>query len=92
MMSAFFLAVFLVKYRIEYLLAAPIIAALFAQYFALSLKPDSIAQRPEKLFQERPLIVMVTVTLTVLLLLTFVRIPVLDRLSSQWFIELSPVK
>ena len=92
MMSAFFLAVFLVKYRIEYLLVTPIIAALFAQYFALSLKPDFVAQRPEKLFQERPLMVTIAVTVIALVFLTFVRIPVLDGLSSQHFIELSPAR
>ena len=75
MMSAFFLAVFLVKYRIEYLLATPIIAALFGQYFALSLKHDSVAQRPEKLFREKRLIVTVAATVIILVFLTFVQIP-----------------
>jgi 4-hydroxybenzoate polyprenyltransferase len=92
MMSAFFLAVFLVKYRIEYLLATPMIAALFAQYFALSLKPDSVAQRPEKLFHEKPLMVTVTVTVIVLVFLTFVHVPALEGLSSQHFIELLPAR
>ncbi len=90
MMSAFFLAVFLVKYRIEYLLATPIIAALFGQYFALSLKQDSVAQRPEKLFREKRLIATVAATVIVLVFLTFVRIPAIEHLSSQHFIELSP--
>jgi len=90
MMSAFFLAVFLVKYRIEYLLATPIIAALFAQYFALSLKRDSVAQRPERLFHEKRLMATVITTLIMLVLLTFVQIPALERLTSQHFIELSP--
>jgi 4-hydroxybenzoate polyprenyltransferase len=90
MMSAFFLAVFLVKYRIEYLLATPIIAALFGQYFALSLKQDSVAQRPEKLFREKRLIVTVAATVIILVFLTFVHIPAIEQLSSQHFIELSP--
>lgn len=88
LMSAFFLAVFLVKYRIEYLIATPVIAGLFAQYFALSLRHDSVAQKPEKLFQEKRLMMNVAATVAVLVVLTFVNIPVLDQLSSQHFISL----
>ena len=57
--SGFFLAVFLIKYRIEYLLTVPVVIALFAQYLALSMEPGSSAQKPEKLFRENGLIVLV---------------------------------
>ena len=38
--SSFFLAVFLIKYRIEYLVTVPVVIALFAQYLALSMDRD----------------------------------------------------
>jgi 4-hydroxybenzoate polyprenyltransferase len=88
MLSAFFMAVFLIKYRIEYILAFPAFAALFAQYLALSLKRDSVAQKPEKLFREHYLMVTVAVTSGLLVALTFVDIPRLDVLTTQHFIEL----
>ena len=56
MLSAFFIAVFLIKYRVEYILAFPFIAALFAMYMWLALRQGSVAQRPERLFRSRRLL------------------------------------
>ena len=53
-MAAFFLAVFLIKYRIEYLLSLPIFTALFAVYLEVGLQPGSSAQAPEKLLLPPP--------------------------------------
>jgi hypothetical protein len=58
LLSTFFLAVFLIKYRVEYLEVLPAVIALFGYYLALSMKPGSSAQNPEKLFREPKLIVM----------------------------------
>ena len=41
--STFFLGIFAIKYRIEYLLTIPTVIALFAYYLALSMKPRSSA-------------------------------------------------
>ncbi len=87
MLAAFFIAVFLVKYRIEYVLAFPFIALLFALYLSLSLKPNSIAQRPEKLFRSRRLIASIAVTTLVLGILTFVNLPFLNVLSEPHFLK-----
>ena len=43
LMASFFLAVFLIKYRVEYLLTVPVIIGLFAHYLALLMKPESTA-------------------------------------------------
>ena len=87
-LAAFFLAVFLVKYRIEYLLSLPVFAALFAVYLRIGLKPDSTAQRPEKLFRERSLLAVVALLVATLALLTWIDIPALDRLSSPHYLRL----
>jgi hypothetical protein len=59
LVTSFFLAIFLIKYRVEYLLTVPVLIALFGHYLALSMGPASTAQRPEKLFKERALIALV---------------------------------
>src|SRR6202171_880190 len=81
--STFFLAVFLVKYRIEYLLTMPVLIALFGHYLALSMGPASTAQRPEKLFKERALIALVGVLAVTFLVATYVDIPALDLFAGQ---------
>jgi 4-hydroxybenzoate polyprenyltransferase len=88
LLSSFFIAVFLVKYRIEYVLALPAFAVLFAVYMALSLKRDSVAQRPEKLFREGMLMTTVGVTVALLIVLTFVPVPALEQFSMPHFVTL----
>ena len=66
--SSFFLAVFLIKYRVEYLLTVPVVIALFAKYLALSMEPGSSAQKPEKLFRESGLIALVALLAAIFVL------------------------
>ena len=88
-MAAFFLAVFLIKYRIEYLLAFPFLAALFALYLWLGLRKSSPTQTPEKLINSRALIVTVSLAAIALTVLTFVDIPILEELTRPHFIGIS---
>jgi 4-hydroxybenzoate polyprenyltransferase len=53
MCSAFFIGVFLIKYRVELLLSLPVFAFLFTWYFRIGMEKDSIAQYPERLFLKR---------------------------------------
>jgi 4-hydroxybenzoate polyprenyltransferase len=85
MLSSFFLAVFLVKYRIEFVLALPFIAMLFACYLWLSMLPHSIAQRPERMFRSRRLMSTLGLALTVLTALSFLDMPGLDQLTNRSF-------
>ncbi|HXP43565.1 MAG TPA: UbiA family prenyltransferase [Candidatus Acidoferrales bacterium] len=85
--AVFFLAIFLIKYRIEYLLTVPIIIALFAKYLALSMEAGSSAQKPEKLFRENGLMVLVALLAAVFLATTFINIPQLEVFTSQRYIE-----
>ena len=50
--SAFFLGIFLVKYRVEFLLSFPLFALLFAWYLAIGMRSHSPTQNPEKLYKE----------------------------------------
>ena len=58
--SAFFLGVFLVKYRIEFLLAMPFLAMLFTWYLKIGMRTDSVTQKPEHLYKERTFALYVT--------------------------------
>ncbi len=89
LLAAFFLAVFLIKYRVEYLLSLPVFAALFVSYFRIALKQESSAQAPEGLFREKTLVIVVVLLALTLTLLTWIDIPVLDRLTSPHYIEIS---
>lgn len=86
MLSSFFLAVFLLKYRIEYILLMPLIVVLFCQYLALSMQPGSSAQKPEKLFRERGLMIMVTILALSFLITTLIDIPSIESLTKQQYI------
>ena len=83
-----FIGIFLIKYRAEYILFLLLLGLLFAVYFGLSLKPDSIAQEPERLFQSKVLVTVSAITGLAFLVLTVVDIPVISALSEQQFIEL----
>jgi 4-hydroxybenzoate polyprenyltransferase len=87
MLSTFFLAVFLIKYRIEYLLMVPVIIALFGYYLVVATQPNSSAQNPERLFRERTLIELIAVLLGLFILATWVDIPALSVFSSQRYIN-----
>lgn len=71
------LALFIVKYRMEYMIALPFVVALFVYYFMLSYKEDSVVQKPEKLYKEKYLFILILLIMIVLLILTFVDIDVL---------------
>lgn len=90
MLSAFFLAVFLIKYRQEYIFALPFIAILFASYFWLATLKGSVAARPERLFRSRRLMLASLVVAVALVVLTFVDMPFLDYLSTPSFIYVRP--
>ncbi len=77
-LAVFFCGVFLIKYRIELLLIIPAICGLFCYYLSICYKPDSAAQKPEKLFREKGLMLYVVVLCILFLALYYIRIPGLD--------------
>jgi len=76
--SAFFLGIFLIKYRIEFLLTFPLFALLFAWYLAISLRKRSVVQTPEKLYREKRFLVFVALLVLAVALLFFIDIPALQ--------------
>ena len=88
LLSSFFLAIFLVKYRIEYLLTVPVIIALFTRYLVLSMLTSSLSRNPENLFHERGLVVLVALLAAVFALMTLIDVPALEAFTDQRFIAL----
>ncbi len=88
MLSSFFLAIFLIKYRVEYILVMPWVTILFAHYLAISMKTGSSAQSPEKLYRERGLVFLVVLFVITFLFATLVNVPMLAVLVEQKYIGL----
>jgi decaprenyl-phosphate phosphoribosyltransferase len=86
--SAFFGAIFLIKYKVEFLLTFPLFAALFTWYLFIGLKHDSAAQMPEKLYRECAFIVFATLVFVVAALMFYVDIPMLRVLVDTHLIEM----
>jgi len=78
MCATFFIGIFMIKYRMQYIFAMPFIFGLFCFYLAIAYKPDSAAQKPEKLYKEKSLLLYLLVLIVILLALTFIDIPMPD--------------
>ena len=78
--AAFFTGVFLIKYRVEYILAIPLLALLFVWYLWIGMQANSVTQNPERLYKERGFLAYLSFCFLVILVLTFVDIPVLNVL------------
>lgn len=75
--AALLLGVFIVRYKLELLLAVPMMAGFFAMYLHVTLKPNSPVQNPERLYRERGLMVYLGLCVLAFLGLMFVDIPAL---------------
>lgn len=89
--SSFLLGIFLLKYRIEYLIALPVLWALFIRYFSLAFREDSAAQKPESLYRERGLVIHVVVLVALVAVLTMVDLPVLRPLSGGALVPIGAI-
>jgi 4-hydroxybenzoate polyprenyltransferase len=86
---AFMMAVFLLKYRAEYMLLFPPLVALFAVYMRIGFARDSAAQAPEHLFKQPLLLSLAAGIVALFLLLTFVDIPALSAFTEPRFIPVA---
>ena len=84
--ATFLIGVFLLKYRIEYIVAMPVMFLLFCYYLYIAHKPDSAAQKPEKLFREKKLMLLVAVLVVLFAVLTVVDIPIMEMWETAFFI------
>jgi decaprenyl-phosphate phosphoribosyltransferase len=76
--SMLFFGAFIIRYRLELILAFPLVALTMAIYFLLSFQKGSSVQNPEKLYREPMLMASFAATVVSMLLLLFIRIPSLE--------------
>jgi 4-hydroxybenzoate polyprenyltransferase len=75
-----FFGAFIMRYRLELILAFPLVALVMAIYLSLAYKPDSAVQRPEGLYAEAGLVGAVTVCAIVMVVLLFVDVEALHQI------------
>jgi decaprenyl-phosphate phosphoribosyltransferase len=77
-----FLGAFVMRYRMELILAFPLVALVMAMYLDLSFKKDSAVQRPEGLYREPKLMAAVIACSVAMAALMLFDIPVMQRIFS----------
>jgi 4-hydroxybenzoate polyprenyltransferase len=87
LISTLMLGVFLIKYRVEYILSFPFIAILFVYYFSLALKDDPVVQAPERLYTEKGFLAYSLFLVLLMTALSLIDIDVLDILLTPIHIE-----
>lgn len=82
--SMLFFGAFGMRYRIEMILAFPLVALVMSTYLSLALEPDSPVQRPEELYRSARLMLGVGACTLALAALLLVDIPVLHEWLAPW--------
>jgi decaprenyl-phosphate phosphoribosyltransferase len=83
-----FLGAFVMRYRLEEILAFPFVALVMAIYLWLGLKPDSTVQRPEGLYKEPVLMAAVVACSIAAVIFLFVDVPALEA----WVAPTAPTR
>jgi 4-hydroxybenzoate polyprenyltransferase len=89
LITTFGITVFLIKYRYEFILSIPIFILLFAYYLYAGMKPNSIAQKPEKLYKDKNIVIFTFLLAATFVLCSFVDMPIIEYLIKSKFIELT---
>lgn len=81
---AMFAAVFITRYKLEVILATPIVAYAMAYYLHLGFRDKSPAQYPERLFREKKLMLICLAAFLACGGLLFIELPSLDQFLNPW--------
>lgn len=88
LISIFGITVFIVKYRSEFVLTAPIFILMFSYYLSKGMAPNSIAQKPEALYRDKILMTITVCLLMIISICTFFDMPLIEYLLKSKFINL----
>jgi 4-hydroxybenzoate polyprenyltransferase len=84
------LGAFIVRYRLEWILAVPLLSSVMALYLHLAFQKNSAAQNPEKLYKQPMLMVTVCLCAIVMGVCLFVDMPWLHHLFAPLEFGLRP--
>jgi 4-hydroxybenzoate polyprenyltransferase len=89
MISIAFLSIFFVNYKPELIISVPFLCILFGCYFLISLKPNSVVQKPEKILFNRSLMIFAFLFLAVFVItLVFGKEPTHLQSSQNKFFDI----
>lgn len=77
-----FFGAFVVRYRVELILAFPFVALVMAVYYHLAFDENSPAQNPEDLYHHRGLMVSCTLCAVAMAILMLIDLPILQKVSA----------
>ena len=80
MLSFFFIAIFTIRYRVEYLFVAPFLAYLYISYFNLGMQSGNVAESPERLYKEKKLLVLLFSIIFLYFVFSIVNVELLGNL------------
>jgi len=75
-----FLGAFIMRYRLELILAFPFVAWVMAIYLSMAFKPESAAQNPESLYREKGLMLAVGLCTCIISVCLLVNMPILQTI------------
>jgi len=78
--AALMLGIFITHYRVELILMVPLLAGFLTYYLSVTLKMDSTAQNPEKLYREKGLMWYLLLCMAVFVFLMFMDIPSVGKI------------
>lgn len=79
--TIFFTTIFLIKYKIEFIISMPFVSILFAYYLKLGLDKKSLTQNPEKLYKSKELMIILILVIISLLFCAIINLPILNILT-----------
>jgi 4-hydroxybenzoate polyprenyltransferase len=74
---ALFSGIFIIRYRVELILAVPVTAGFFAYYLKLGLQPNSPVQHPERLYREQGFVSYLLLAIVWFVMLMLLEVPAL---------------
>ena len=77
--SMLFFGAFIIRYRMELILAFPMVSLFMAMYLSLGLRENSVVQRPERLYREARFMAVFLACVVLIGILFFVDVPFLHR-------------
>ncbi len=86
--ATFFIGIFLIKYKIEYIFTIPFMFVIFSYYLMLAFDKDSVVQRPEKLYRSRMLVVLVSIYIGLFFAVTLMEVPVLHEFQNAYLLAM----